>query len=109
MTNVKQFLTENREAVINFYNENEKISRMYNVTLSAFMVDLMNNFRKITIVEIKGFTNTDLMLNLKEAVSRLGGNVDFGKVEYSTPYAQSNHAKMVNYHGKEKANKLINL
>jgi hypothetical protein len=41
----KEFLTDNREQVINFYNENVK--GLYNTTLNVFMVDLMNNFRKI--------------------------------------------------------------
>ena len=101
----KEFLTDNREQVINFYNENVK--GLYNTTLNAFMIDLMNNFRKITIVE--NLTKTDLFGNLNEAKSRLGlMNVEIG-VTYSKPYSESNHAKKVNYYGKEKANQLNNL
>lgn len=71
------------------------------------MLDLMNNFRKITIVE--KLTKTDLFGNLNEAKSRLGlMDVEIG-VTYSKPYSESNHAKMVNYYGKEKANQLNNL
>jgi len=54
----KEFLTENREQVINFYNENVK--GLYNTTLNAFMIDLMNNFKKITIVE--NLTKTDYLV-----------------------------------------------
>jgi len=98
----KDFLTDNREQVINFYNENVK--GLYNTTLNAFMVDLMNNFRKITIVE--NLTKTDLFGNLNEAKSRLGCmSVEIG-VTYTKPYSESNHAKRVNYYGKEKVEQL---
>jgi len=101
----KEFLTENREQVISFYNENVK--GKYNITIKAFMIDLMNNFRKITIVE--NLTKTDLFGNLNEAKSRLGlMSVEIGGT-YSKPYSESNHAKRVNYYGKEKANQLNNL
>jgi len=103
----KDFLTENRERVINYYNENVK--GMYDTTLNAFMLDLMNNFRKATKKEIKGYTLTDLSCNLSAAKSRLGlMNVEI-RVSYSKPYSESNHAKRVNYYGKEKANQLNNL
>ena len=105
MKTTKEFLTENKEQVINYYNEN--IKGMYNTTLKKFMLDLMNNFRKITIVE--NLTKTDLFGNLKETKSRLGNmSVEIG-ITYSKPYSESNHSKMVNYYGKEKTNQLINL
>jgi hypothetical protein len=101
----KEFLTDNREQVINYYNENVK--GLYNTTLNAFMIDLMNNFRKVTISE--GLKKMDLSCNLQEAKSRLGCmNVEIG-VTYSSPYSESNHSKRVNYYGKEKANQLNNL
>jgi hypothetical protein len=67
-TELKVFLSDNREIVINFYNENVK--GVWNVTLAQFMSDIMNNFRKIT----KGddFKKFDLMGNCQEAKSRLG-------------------------------------
>ena len=46
MKTTKEFLSENRGEVINFYNE--KINGFYNVTLGEFMTDLMHNFKKIT-------------------------------------------------------------
>ena len=98
----KKFLTDNREQVINFYNENVK--GLYSTTLNAFMIDLMNNFRKVTIVD--NLTKTDLFSNLNEAKSRLGNmSVEIG-VTYSKPYSESNHAKRVNYYGKEKVEQL---
>ena len=52
---------------------------------------------------------TDLFGNLTEAKSRLGNmSVEIG-VTYTKPYSESNHAKKVNYYGKEKANQLNNL
>ena len=101
----KVFLTDNREQVINFYNENVK--GLYNTTLNAFMLDLMNNFRKITIVE--NLTRSDLFGNLNEAKSRLGlMDIKIG-VAYSKPYSESNHAKQVKYYGKEKTFQLNNI
>lgn len=105
MKNIKEFLTDNREQVVIFYNKNVK--GLYNTTLNAFMTDLRNNFRKITIVE--NLTKTDLHGNLIEAKSRLGlMNIEID-ITYSKPYSESNHAKRVNYYGKEKANQLNNL
>ena len=101
----KQFLTDNREQVINFYNKN--IKGLYNTTLHNFMLDLMNNFRKITIDE--DFDKTDLFGNLNEAKDRLGLMDVEINVTYSKPYSESNHAKMINYYGKEKAEKLLNI
>ena len=98
----KKFLTENREQVINYFNENVK--GHYNVTLNSFMVDLMKNFKKITIVD--SLTKTDLYGNLTEAKSRLGLMDNEIEVVYSKPYSESNHAKQVHYFGKEKVNKL---
>ena len=68
MKTTKEFLSENRGEVINFYNE--KINGFYNVTLVEFMTDLMNNFKKITLgEELKKF---DLFGNLEDAKKRLG-------------------------------------
>ena len=65
-----EFLTENREAVINFYNS--QIKGSWNITLKAFMLDLMANFRKATLASIPVFTKTDLSANLLDAKNRLG-------------------------------------
>jgi len=63
-----EFLTENRSEVINFFNKS--INNYYNVTAKEFMLDLMDNFRKVTLgEELKKF---DLFSNLEEAKSRLG-------------------------------------
>tara|TARA_R110000796_G_scaffold138689_1_gene254833 strand:- start:274 stop:612 length:339 start_codon:yes stop_codon:yes gene_type:complete len=99
-----QFLKDNRQTVIDYYSDNVK--GLYDTTLNAFMIDLMNNFRKITIVE--NLTRTDLFCNLSEAKSRLGLMSVEIEVSYSKPYSESNHAKQANYYGKDKANQIAN-
>lgn len=64
----QEFLSENRNEVINYFNN--EISNYWTISLKDFMVDLMNNFRKISIKE--EYTRMDLMGNLQEAKSRLG-------------------------------------
>ena len=68
--NTQEFLTENREEVIAYFNV--EIKNSWNISLSAFMKDLMNNFEKITLASIEGYTLMDLSGNLKNAKSRLG-------------------------------------
>lgn len=63
-----QFLSENRQEVINFYNNN--IADFYSVSLKDFMLDVLTNFRKLTNGE--DFKKFDLIGNLQEAKSRLG-------------------------------------
>ncbi len=65
-----EFLTENRDLVINFYNS--QIKGNWNISLKSFMLDLMNNFRKATLATIVGYTRTDLNANLNDAKMRLG-------------------------------------
>jgi len=64
----QEFLTANREEVISFYNK--EIAQFFTISLRDFMVDLIENFRKITSGEdLKKF---DLTGNLQLAKSRLG-------------------------------------
>jgi hypothetical protein len=102
----QEFLSENRERVINFYNDN--VNGLYNISLKDFMIDLMKNFRKATKKEIKGYTLTDLSANLTDAKSRLGLMDVEIEVSYSKPYSESNHAKAVAYFGKEKVQLMSN-
>jgi len=100
----QEFLKANREEVVNYYNS--KIKGFYNVSLKDFMVDLMNNFRKITISE--GLKRMDLMGNLQEAQSRLGTfDCEIGTT-YTKPYSESNHAKAVAYFGADKVRMMSN-
>lgn len=64
----KEFLTANKEEVINYFNT--EIKNYYSVSLKDFMTDLLVNFRKITTTE--EFKKFDLFGNLQEAKSRLG-------------------------------------
>jgi hypothetical protein len=104
LNETKEFLTANRDEVVNFYNANVK--GYYNVSLKDFMLNLMTNFRKITLGE--GFKRFDLMGNLQEAKSRLGLFTCEVETSYSKPYSQSNHAKAVNYFGAEKVKMMSN-
>ena len=45
----QEFLSANREEVINFYNS--EISKNWTISLKAFMLDLMTNFEKLTTGE----------------------------------------------------------
>jgi len=99
------FLSENRKEVISFYNSN--IKNDSNLSLKEFMIDLMNNFKHV-VKHLELYAMHNLMMNMFQAQERIGINNEIG-VSYSKPYSQSNHAKMVNYHGKDKANKLTNL
>ena len=105
MKAVKEILTENRDTVINYYNS--KIKGFYNITLKNFMLDVVNNFEKITTGE--DYKKFDVYGNCQNAESRLGlMDVEIG-VSYSKPYSESNHAKAVNYFGKEKVNMMTNV
>jgi hypothetical protein len=99
-----EFLKANKEDVVNYYNG--KIKGYYNVSLKDFMLDLMNNFRKITISE--GLKRMDLMCNLQEAQSRLGTFDCEIETTYSKPYSESNHAKAVAYFGADKVRMMSN-
>ena len=100
----KEFLSENREEVINYFNN--EVKNFWNISLKDFMIDLLSNFRKVTISE--GLKRMDLTANLKEAKSRLGCFDNETKVSYSKPYSESNHAKAVAYFGKEKVQLMSN-
>ena len=64
----ENFLKENRNTVINYFNT--EIRPFWNISLKDFMIDLIGNFKKVTITtELKKF---DLMANLSQAKSRLG-------------------------------------
>ena len=67
----QEFLSENREEVINYFNN--EVKGYWNISLKDFMIDLMVNFRKITTGD--DFKKFDLFGNLNEAKSRLG-NMD---------------------------------
>ena len=82
----QKFLSENREQVINFFNN--EISNYWTISLKDFMIDTMNNFRKISIKE--EYTKMDLIGNLKEAKSRLGMfNKTTVEVTYTKPYKEN--------------------
>lgn len=101
----QNFLSENRNSIISFYNSN--IKGESNITLKEFMMKLMNNFSHVVKV-VDLYSSKNLFGNLFELQSAILKNVEVG-VTYSKPYSQSNHAKQVNYYGVEKTNQFKNI
>ena len=64
----QEFLSEHRDEVIAYYNE--EVTRYWKISLKDFATDLLANFRKITTRE--EYVKYDLVGNLEEAKSRLG-------------------------------------
>lgn len=94
-TEVKEVLSENREMVINFFNENVKVDNFYN--LKWFMTRVLN------AAEISW--NRRKNIGEKDIVSVLNGVVK----QY--PQIQkgyiSNYQKAVNYHGEDKVKMML--
>ena len=65
---IKEFLSANRETVISFYHK--QIEPFHSVTLTEFMWDVFNNFKKqTTSPDLKKY---DLFGNLEDAKARCG-------------------------------------
>lgn len=83
----KEFLSENRDEVVTFFNN--EVSKDWTISLKDFMIDLMKNFRKISLKE--EYTRMDLTGNLQEAKNRLGlftKTTNIG-VTYTKPYREN--------------------
>lgn len=93
------FIAENNDRIEAFYEK--EIKTYFEISFIDFVNDLTKNFRKITTSD--DFKLFDLIGNMQEAKSRLGLFDCKIETTYTTPYAESNHAKVVNYFGKEKA------
>jgi hypothetical protein len=101
----QNFLSENRNSIITFYNSN--IKGESDITLKEFMMKLMSSFNHVVkVVDI--YSKKNLFGNLFELQGIILSNVEIG-VTYSKPYSQSNHAKQVNYYGIEKTNQFKNI
>ncbi len=94
----KEFLSENRNEVISFYNSN--IKRRSNITLKDFMLMLLTEYKE-TVKGIDIYSSKNLMYNLFDIQYKVVENSDI-ETKYTKPYSESNHSKMVNYYGKEK-------
>ena len=100
----QEFLSENRNIVISFYNSNVKDEA--NISLKDFMIRLMNNFKHT--VKINGiYSEKNLYSNLFDLQYSAVENSTIG-VTYSKHYSESNHAKAVAYFGKEKVQLMSN-
>lgn len=96
-----KFLSENREMVIAEYNKLQNEKFFNGISMKQFGLDIFkamsnNNPRSEARAE-------SLLPNVIGMV--YASNSKCGVI-YSTPYAESNHAKMANYHGTEKATQL---
>lgn len=100
----QEFLSENRNTVISFYNSN--IKGEDNISLKDFMIKLMNDF-KHTVKVVDIYSEKNLYANLFDVQYSIVENNEIG-VSYSKPYSESNHAKAVAYFGKEKVQLMSN-
>ena len=96
MTTTK-YLKENREEIITNLTGYQK--NMTGVTLKQLMAAF-----KSKMLETKN--NKTLSYFAASQVEEAPFTMES---TYSKPYSQSNHAKMVNYHGSKKANQLMSL
>lgn len=92
----KTVLKDNREMVINFFNENIKDDNFY--TLGWFMTRVLNE-AAISWARRKNIGQKEIMSVLNRIVK------NFPQIEKG--YV-SNYQKAVNYFGKEKANQILN-
>jgi len=97
MKNTETYLKENRTEIVRVLTN--MVSEMSGVTLKQLMTTFMSKMEETN-------NNTTLSYFAAKQVPQTFGEIT---TVYSKPYAESNHAKMINYHGKEKANQLMNI
>jgi len=97
MTTTDKYLKENREEIINILKRYEV--EMQGVTLNQLMIVFKNKMEE---------TNNNKTLSYF-AAKQIPQKFNEIKTTYSKSYNESNHAKMVNYHGKEKTEQLYNI
>lgn len=95
-TEVKTVLGNNREMVINFFNENVKVDNFY--TLGWFMIRVLNE-ATASWARRKNISEKEIM----SVMNRVMGNYP----QIAKGYV-SNYEKAVNYYGREKANQILN-
>lgn len=96
-------MTENRNQVLDFYNELSQEKFFSGVSKKDFGMQVykamqVNNPRSDKKAK-------DVLVNVLYDLE--GEHTQIG-VSYSKPYAESNHAKAVNYHGKNKVELMNN-
>jgi len=101
--NLNNWLTENRNQVLDFYNELSQEEFFSGVSKKDFGMQVYrsmqaNNPRSN---EKAKKVLTSVLYNLEGEHTQIG-------VSYSKPYAESNHAKAVKYHGKKKVELMNN-
>ena len=93
---IKTVLGNNREMVINFFNENVKVDNFY--TLGWFMTIILNE-ATASWSKRKNIAEKEIM----SVMNRVMKNYPQIAKEYI-----SNYQKAVNYFGKEEANQILN-
>lgn len=92
-----KYLKENREEIVTILTGIQK--GMVGVTLKQLMLAFKSKMEETN-------NNKTLSYGAARQVEEAAFTMES---TYSKPYSQSNHAKMVNYHGSKKANRLMNL
>jgi hypothetical protein len=102
--NLNQWMSENRELVITKHTTLSNEQFFSGISLRDFMVATMRGMQMNGVRSAKQAAST-----LPNVMGMLYmDNVKIGVV-YSKPYAESNHAKQVNYFGAQKAEMLNNI
>ena len=101
--NLKNWLTENRNQISDFYNQLSQEQFFSNVSKRHFGIEVYNMMSINNPRSEKKAKDV-----LKNVLYQLEGKHTEIGVDYSTPYLESNHAKAVNYYGKEKVQLMSN-
>jgi hypothetical protein len=102
--NLNQWMTDNREAVIAKHTKLSGEQFYSGISLRDFMMAVMRGMQMNNVRTAKHAAST-----LPHVVGQVYmDNTKIG-VTYTKPYAESNHAKQVNYHGAQTAAMLNNI
>ena len=100
---LKTWLSENRNQILDFYNalsENEFFSGVSKKEFGTEVFRAMG-FNNVKSEKTAVKTLSHVLYRLESKHTQIG-------VSYTKPYSESNHAKAVNYFGKEKVNTMRN-
>jgi hypothetical protein len=100
---LNNWLAENRNQVLDFYNELSKEKFFSGVSLRDFGYEVYNGMKANNPRSNKKAKQVlvSVLYNLEGKHTQIG-------VSYSKPYSESNHAKAVNYHGKKQVELMNN-
>lgn len=101
---LKEWMSDNREQVIEQFEKLSK-EKFYNgVTIKQFMIEVLKGMER---------NNPKSEKRASFFLPMVMGNVHMNNTQvgttYSAPYSESNHAKQVAYHGADKAAQINNI